>query len=75
MDHISMVKIVAPLMAETVISRAIQIHGAMGVSQDTPLGGMYQAARYCRIADGPDEVHMSQLGRLTAKRYIKSDKQ
>lgn len=69
-DHISMVKIVAPLMAENVISRAIQIHGAMGVSQDTPLSSMYQAARYCRIADGPDEVHMSQLGRLTAKRYV-----
>lgn len=69
-DLISMVKIVGPQMAENVLSRAIQIHGAMGVSQDTPLPRWYQSARYCRIADGPDEVHMSQLARLTSKALI-----
>ena len=66
-DLISMIKIVAPMMAQTVVERAIQAHGGMGVSGDTPLAGFYAYARTVRIADGPDEVHMYQLGRDTAK--------
>ena len=68
-DLIAMIKIVAPRMACTVIDRAIQAHGGMGVCQDTPLAGFYVGARTIRIADGPDEVHMYQLGRNTVKQY------
>ena len=65
-DLIAMIKIVAPQMACRVIDRAIQIHGAAGVSQDTFLAGAYAAARSLRLADGPDQVHMMQLGRNLA---------
>lgn len=67
-DLIAMIKIVAPNMAQTVIDRAIQVHGGMGVSNDVPLYHMFSWARIIRIADGPDEVHMYQLGRNTIKR-------
>jgi acyl-CoA dehydrogenase len=50
-------------MACTVVDRAIQLHGAAGLSQDTPLARMYSYARTLRLADGPDQVHMMQLGR------------
>ncbi|NNK32719.1 MAG: acyl-CoA dehydrogenase, partial [Xanthomonadales bacterium] len=60
---IAMIKITAPVMACRVIDRAIQVHGAIGLSQDTPLAQMYAYARTLRIADGPDQVHMMQLGR------------
>ena len=66
---IAMIKITVPQMACDVIDRAIQIHGGMGVSQDTPLAGFYVYARCIRLADGPDEVHMFQLGRNLAKEY------
>jgi acyl-CoA dehydrogenase len=65
-DLIAMIKIVAPTMACTVIDRAIQIHGAAGVSQDFFLPHAYAAARTIRLADGPDQVHMMQLGRNLA---------
>jgi acyl-CoA dehydrogenase len=67
LDLISMIKIVAPNMASAVIDRAIQAHGGMGVSADTPLAGFFTYARTIRLADGPDEVHMYQLGRNTVK--------
>ena len=60
-------KIVGPQMAETVATRAIQVFGGMGVCQDTLLPDVFTRARFCRIADGPDEVHMSQLGKLTTR--------
>lgn len=66
-DLIAMIKIVAPQMACTVIDRAIQIHGGMGVCSDTPLAGFYAAARILRLADGPDEVHLYQLGKNTIR--------
>ncbi|MGB0839820.1 MAG: acyl-CoA dehydrogenase family protein [Chitinophagales bacterium] len=69
-DLISMIKIVAPNMAQRVIDRAIQAHGGMGVSGDTPLAGYFMYARTIRIADGPDEVHMYQLGRNTVKQVV-----
>jgi acyl-CoA dehydrogenase len=68
-DLIAMIKIVAPSMACTVIDRAIQIHGAAGLSQDFNLVAGYQYARSIRLADGPDEVHMMQLGRNLARDY------
>ncbi|MBE9550293.1 MAG: acyl-CoA dehydrogenase family protein [Proteobacteria bacterium] len=68
-DLISMIKIVAPSMALDVIDRAIQIYGAAGVGQDTFLAHMYAGQRSLRLADGPDQVHMMQLGRLLGRRY------
>jgi acyl-CoA dehydrogenase len=62
-DAIGMIKIVAPRMACTVIDRAIQMHGGMGVSQDSFLAHAYAAARSLRLADGPDEVHMMALAK------------
>ncbi len=63
-DLVSMIKIVAPTMAATVIDRAIQAHGGLGVSGDLPLADFWAYARSIRLADGPDEVHMYQLGKL-----------
>jgi acyl-CoA dehydrogenase len=66
---IAMIKIQVPQMACNVIDRSIQVHGGMGVSQDSPLAGFYVYARCIRLADGPDEVHMFQLGRNLAKQH------
>ncbi len=68
-DLIAMIKIVAPNMALNIIDKAIQIHGGKGVSGDTPLAHFYAAARTLRLADGPDEVHLYQLGKQTIKNY------
>jgi acyl-CoA dehydrogenase len=69
-DLIAAIKIVAPQMAQTVIDRAIQIHGAAGLSDDTPLAYQFQMSRALRIIDGPDEVHTQQLGRLKMRQYL-----
>ena len=71
-DLVAMIKIVVPQMACTVIDRAIQAFGGMGVSSDIPLSEFWVYARAVRIADGPDEVHMYQLGRNTVKQYSSS---
>jgi len=68
---IAMIKIVAPSMACRVVDRAIQIHGGLGMCQDTPLPHFFAAARALRLADGPDEVHMYQLGKNTIKHFIR----
>lgn len=62
-DLIAAIKVIAPRMAQTVTDRAIQVHGGMGVSDDTPVAYFFTLNRYLRLADGPDEVHMSQLGK------------
>lgn len=69
-DLIGMIKIVCPQMTCNVVDRAIQAHGGMGVCQDTPLAGFWLYGRIIRLADGPDEVHMYQLGRNTVKKYV-----
>jgi acyl-CoA dehydrogenase len=66
-DSIGMIKIVAPRMACAVIDRAIQLHGAGGLSQDHFLARAYAAARALRLADGPDEVHVAALARSMLK--------
>ena len=66
-DLIAMIKIVAPNMSLDVLDRAIQCHGAVGVSQDTFLAHAYAGQRTLRLADGPDQVHMMQLGRDLVK--------
>lgn len=67
-DVIAAAKIVVPSMAARVIDRAIQIHGAAGVSQDTFLARAYVYARFIRIGDGPDQVHLTAVGKELIKR-------
>ncbi|GIJ46976.1 acyl-CoA dehydrogenase [Virgisporangium aliadipatigenens] len=67
--EIQAIKIAVPAMAEWVLDRAIQAHGAAGVSQDTPLAMMWVSARTIRLADGPDEVHKASLARKELKKY------
>lgn len=69
-DIIAMIKIVAPSMSLDVLDRAIQCHGAVGVSQDTFLAHAFAGQRTLRLADGPDQVHMMQLGRDLVKKSI-----
>ena len=66
-DLISMIKVVGPRMACEVIDRAIQIHGAGGVSGDYFLAEAYAGARTLRLADGPDEVHLASLAKKIQK--------
>ena len=68
-DFIAAAKISVPLMAQTVIDRCMQIHGAGGLTADYPMAEAFNYARWCRQADGPDEVHMMALGRQIVKRY------
>ena len=68
-DLIAAIKIIAPQMACTVIDRAIQLHGAAGLTDRFPLAQAYNMARQLRLADGPDEVHMMALGKQIISRY------
>lgn len=72
-DLIAAIKVIAPQMAQTVCDRAIQVHGGMGVSGDTPIAAFFTLNRFIRIADGPDEVHMSQLGKMKIAEYVASN--
>jgi len=72
-DLVAMIKIVVPTMTCNVVDRAIQAHGGMGVCQDTPLAGFWIYGRTVRLADGPDEVHMYQLGRNTIKQMMNKE--
>jgi acyl-CoA dehydrogenase len=67
--EISSIKVFVPAAMERVVDRAIQVHGALGVSGDTPLEGMYRGARTLRLADGPDEVHRIVIARNVLKHY------
>ncbi|MEJ7582787.1 MAG: acyl-CoA dehydrogenase family protein [Acidimicrobiales bacterium] len=67
--EISSIKVLVPNMALRVIDRAIQAHGAGGVSDDFPLAGLYAGIRTLRLADGPDEVHRMQVARRELRRY------
>jgi acyl-CoA dehydrogenase len=68
-SEIQEIKIATPAMAEWVIDKAIQAHGAAGVSQDFPLAQLWVGARTLRFADGPDEVHKRSLARRELKKY------
>lgn len=68
LKEIAEVKVLVPEMNLTVIDRAIQAYGGAGVCQDTPLASMYALGRTMRIVDGPDEVHILQLGKNENKR-------
>lgn len=67
--EIAMIKVIAPNMALRVIDRAIQAHGAAGVSNDFPLAASWAAARTLRFADGPDEVHRNAVAKLELKKF------
>ncbi|HTT39722.1 MAG TPA: acyl-CoA dehydrogenase family protein [Burkholderiales bacterium] len=66
--EIAMIKVLAPNVAEQVIDWAIQAHGGGGVSDDFPLARMYAWNRTLRLADGPDEVHRSQIAKLELRK-------
>ena len=66
--EISMSKLVAPRVALDVLDRAIQVFGAAGVSQDTPLAHHYAHARTLRLVDGPDEVHLLTIAKQELRR-------
>jgi acyl-CoA dehydrogenase len=68
--EIQAIKVATPAMAEWVIDRAIQAHGAAGVSQDLPLAHLWASARSLRFADGPDEVHKRSLARRELRPYL-----
>ena len=68
-SEIAQIKVLAPNMACKVIDWAIQAHGGGGVSDDFPLAYAYAHARTIRLADGPDEVHRNQIGKLELKKY------
>ncbi|MEE8580131.1 MAG: acyl-CoA dehydrogenase family protein [Myxococcota bacterium] len=67
--EISAIKVFVPAAFHRVVDRAIQVHGALGVSSDTPLEAMYRGARTLRLADGPDEVHRILIAKNVLKRY------
>jgi acyl-CoA dehydrogenase len=68
-DLIAATKISVPLATQKIIDRCMQIHGAGGLTADYPMAEAFNYARWCRQADGPDEVHMMALGRQLVKRY------
>lgn len=70
--YISQIKVVAPRMSLKVIDESMQMHGGLGVSQDTPLASMYAAQRTLRFADGPDAVHRMVIARTELKKYRKN---
>jgi alkylation response protein AidB-like acyl-CoA dehydrogenase len=67
--EIGIIKVVGAMMLHNVIDRAIQVFGAKGVTEDTPLERMYRHARFGRIYDGPDEVHIMTVARRILKNY------
>jgi len=67
--YVSAVKAMVPEKVCLIIDQAIQMHGAAGISQWTPLAGMYTDMRHLRFADGPDEVHHMVVGRAEIQKY------
>ena len=70
-QQISAIKIVAANMVMEVLDRAIQIHGSLGMTDDTPLAALWRFSRMLRLADGPDEVHKMVLARRELNRWAK----
>jgi alkylation response protein AidB-like acyl-CoA dehydrogenase len=74
-QEIAMIKVAAPLMAQQVIDDAIQMFGGGGTNNDHFLTAAFATARLLRLADGPDEVHRNQIGRLEIRRSLEADEQ
>src|SRR5438034_9306197 len=66
---IAEIKVAVPNMTLNVVDRAMQLHGGGGVSQEFPLAFMWAHSRTLRFADGPDEVHRRQIGRLELRKH------
>src|SRR6266487_3825479 len=71
--EISVIKFYAARVLHDAIDRAIQVHGALGITNDSPLAGMYVQARAARIYDGPDEVHRMVVARQILKAFESGD--
>ncbi|MCY4566244.1 MAG: acyl-CoA dehydrogenase family protein [Gammaproteobacteria bacterium] len=71
--EIGLIKVYGAQMLHNVIDRAIQVHGAKGVTEDTPLERMYRNARYARIYDGADEVHIQNTGGRILRRFARGE--
>ena len=72
--EIGLIKVYGASMLHNAIDRAIQVHGALGVTEDTPLERMYRHARFARIYDGADEVHIMNTGRRILRAYADGGK-
>ena len=72
-QEIAMIKVVAANMMMNVLDRAIQVFGAMGVSDDTPIARMWRDGRTMRLADGPDEVHKMTIARRELRRWKRAE--
>ena len=64
-----MAKVAAAQMHQDVLDRAMQVHGALGMSDDVPLALAWRQGRWLRIADGPDEVHKASIARRELQRF------
>ena len=71
--EIQAIKIAVPQQVEWIVDKAIQAHGAAGVSQDTPLAHCFAGVRSLRLADGPDEVHRRSLAHRELRKYRTQD--
>jgi len=71
-DEVSMIKYFVPQVMQRVLDRALQVHGALGLTDATPLAGWWAHERASRIYDGPDEVHKDAVARRTLERYVKA---
>jgi acyl-CoA dehydrogenase len=69
LDMIAASKTSVPLMAQTVIDRCMQMHGAGGLTADYCMAEAFNYARWCRQADGPDQVHLMSLGKMVIARH------
>ncbi len=72
-QEISMIKVIAAQMHQQVLDRAMQVHGALGMSDDTPLAMMWRQGRWLRVADGPDEVHKMVVALRELNRFKPRD--
>jgi acyl-CoA dehydrogenase len=68
-DMIAATKISVPVMVQTIIDRCMQIHGAGGLTEDYFMAEGFNYARWCRQADGPDQVHQMALGKQIIQRF------
>ena len=68
-DMIAATKTTIPLLTQNIIDRCMQIHGAGGLTADYPMAEAFNYARWCRQADGPDQVHQMALGKQIIERY------
>jgi len=68
-DMIAATKTTVPLMVQNIIDRCMQIHGAGGLTEDYPMAEAFNYARWCRQADGPDQVHQMALGKQLIEKF------